>query len=134
MANGNLGPLTGLSIKTRETGSPVVMATLSWVPILEVTNISRTSRITGLRIVIAGPAPTEPVYRISAKRQEDDNYRVVAPHDPAGQDLVDGKIDTFVNPIHLPKGASYRIEVYTGMTMGGATAQVDFLNVVEFLP
>lgn len=110
------------------------MVSLDWITILEVTNIQRVSRLTGIRIVLAGTPPTEPVYRISAKRQEDDNFRVVAPYDPAGQDLVDGKIDTFVTPIHLPAGSDYRIEVYTGMTMGGATAEVDYVNVVEFLP
>jgi len=136
MANGdrNFGPITGLSEFTQETGTPVVMGSGIWVPILEITNIQKTTRIHGISISISGTAPTNPAYRISAKRLEDDNFRVVAPYDPGGQTLFDGETDTFVTPIHLPKGSSYKIEIYTDMTMGGATATVDFLNIVEFSP
>lgn len=137
MADGdarNFGPLTGLSDFTRISGSPVVMGTMVWVPVLTITNIQKTSRLIGLQITLAGSAPTEPRYRVSAKRQEDDNYRVIAPPDPEGQDIVSGRVDSFAHAIHLPKGASYKIEVYTTMTMGGATAEVTFLNLIEFTP
>lgn len=137
MANGdarNFGPLVGLSDFTRISGVPVVMGSMVWVPILTVTNIQKTMRIIGLKITLAGSTPTEPRYRISAKRQEDDNYRVIAPPDLEGQDIVSGRVDAFYHAIHLPKGASYRVEVYTTMTMGGATAEVTFLNLIEFTP
>jgi hypothetical protein len=100
---------------------------------MEVTNLQKTTRITAVQITFAGGTPTGPTYRFSAKRQSDDNYRVVAPHADDGQDVVDGQFDTFVNPIHLPKGGSYRVEVYTTMAMG-ATAEVTALNLIEFTP
>ena len=137
MANGaarNFGPITGLSEFTRAEGFPVVLGTGLWVPVLEITNIQKTIRITGLRIGLTGPTPTGPMYRISAKRQVDDDYRVVAPPDPEGQDVVSGRIDGFVQSIHLPKGASYRVEIYTTTAPGGSTAQVSFLNLIEFTP
>lgn len=130
----NLEPITGLSQSTRVSGSPVVLVGMVWVPILTVTNVQRMTRITGIKIVLAGPAPTSPVYRFTAKRQGDSTYRAIAPYDPDGQDLVDGRVDALVNPLHIPKGASYQVEVMAAMAPGSPTAAVEFLNLVEFLP
>ena len=137
MASGdarNYGPLTGLSDFTRTAGTATALGSAVWVPVMEVLNIERTTRITGLQITLAGPAPTSPTYRISAKRQEDDNYRVIAPPASDGQDVVSGQLDSFSHPIHLPKGASYRVEVYTTTAIGGSTAEVTILNLIEFIP
>lgn len=127
----NFGPIVGLSDFNRISGTATALGDGVWVPILEITNVQKTTRIASVQITFAGGTPTGPTYRFSAKRQEDDNYRVIAPHASEGQDIVDGQFDVFVHPIHIPKGGSYRVEVYATMAMG-ATAEVTALNLIEF--